>query len=106
MAAHVTIDILRRIGRAVTGFLRSAADKATSVVDGLQRKLDEAKAYLDKVNNFLSARQRDVDYARRKLEGPKRALQRAKEKVNSLCRIRSCSSCESYLNSNAILKLY
>ena len=95
MAAHVTIDILRRIGRAVTGLLRSAADKATSVVDGLQRKLDDAKAYLDKVNNFLSARQRDVDYARRKLEGPKRALQRAKQKVDSLCRIRSCSLCKS-----------
>ena len=104
VAAHVTTDILGRIGRGVKDILRSAGDKANSVVNGLQSTLDAAKAVFDKANSFLSARQNDLHNAERKLAGPKRVLDSAQRKVDGLCKIRSCSS-GKYFNSQYLYTL-
>jgi hypothetical protein len=83
---------LQKIGEGVAGVLRTVADKATSFIESLQRKVNDAKAALDKAKRWLDDKKKIFDNAKRKFEGPERALDSAQRKVDGLCSISDCNT--------------
>jgi hypothetical protein len=92
VTASVHFTEFARIEEEVEGIIRSVADIATKFVEALQKGLEAVMDKLNKAQDFLTARQRDFDNAKRKLQGPLNTLNSAKRKVDGLCRIRSCKS--------------
>ena len=99
VAVSLEIDALRWIGRAIETIVRKAADIAGSIIGGLQRAFDSAKAALEKAGQWLTDKQQDLDIAKNKLSGPHNTLNAAQSKVNGLCSIRSCNTCKKLPSS-------
>jgi hypothetical protein len=82
---------LKWIGGKLEELLRKLAKTATDFIAGLQRNLHSVKDAFQKGQKILSGKQRDVEAARRKLEGPLKKMKETQKEVENLCQIQNCS---------------
>jgi hypothetical protein len=82
---------LENIGKKVEEKLRKAANRATSLINDLQGVLNSAKAVLDTARSLFENKQQIFDSTYRRVQNFLNSLNSARQTVNALCRIETCS---------------